>query len=179
MNNKVKAGLLYGLPTIIIFGLFMLGHKFINPEHDRLEQLEAPTEVIEQVTTSKKNDDLENSRSNDALFGVPEYRYFSFKKSMTGNIPNSTKLFSFDVAVSLLESSLKITELMTVLEELEPQITPMILEQTTGMTSDILLTEDGRTAWKLKMKQILNVTLEKWGYKGFIHTVEITSFIVS
>ena len=98
---------------------------------------------------------------------------------MTGNIPNSTKLFSFDVAVSLLESSLQITELMTILEELEPQITPMILEQTTGMTSDILLTEDGRTAWKLKMKQILNVTLEKWGYKGFIHTVEITSFIVS
>ena len=175
MKNTVKLSMLYVLPGAIVLGAFFMGHKTVNPEVERLSPPVESIKIPEPASVSNEDD----TPQAEELFGGPEYQYFPYKRTMIGNVPGTNQLFSFEVAVALYENHLTANSLMDTLAELETQLTPMILDQALGMSSEVLLSVSGREGLKLKIKNILNDTLEKWGYKPFIDSVEITSFVVT
>ena len=175
MKNAAKIGMLYVLPGVIVLGAFFLGHKSMDPDVDRLSPPEESIEIMEPVPAPSEEDQTQI----EGFFGGPEYQYFPYRTTIIGNIPGTNQLFSFEIAVALYENRLTANSSMDTLTELETQLTPMILDQALGMSSEDLLSKDGREALKLKIKNMLNDTLAKWGHTPFIHSVEITSFVVT
>ena len=175
MKNAAKIGMLYVLPGVIVLGAFFLGHKLIDPDVDRLLPPEESIKITKPEPASSEKDQTQI----EGIFVGPEYQYFPYRSTMIGNIPGTNQLFSFEIAVALYENSLTANSLMDTLAELETQLTPMILDQALGISSEVLLSGGGREALKLKIKNMLNDTLTKWGHTPFIHSVEITSFVVT
>ena len=114
-----------------------------------------------------------------AMLGLPQYQYFPYRTALVGNIEDTNQLFSFEIAVAVYDKKIFANASMDVLAELELQLTPLILNQTVGMSAEVLLSKDGRETLKLQIKDMLNETLEKWGHSRFIHAVEITSFVIT
>jgi flagellar basal body-associated protein FliL len=114
-----------------------------------------------------------------AMLGLPQYQYFPYRTTLVGNIEDTNQLFSFEIAVAVYDKKIFANASMDVLAELELQLTPLILNQTVGMTAEVLLSKDGRETLKLQIKDMLNETLEKWGHSPFVHAVEITSFVIT
>jgi flagellar basal body-associated protein FliL len=181
MIGKLKIGLLYVLPGIIVLGAFSAGHMSITPEADRLadpNDVAEITEPVEEVDADAGGGDAAAGAAA-AMLGLPQYQYFPYRTTLVGNIEDTNQLFSFEIAVAVYDKKIFANASMDVLAELELQLTPLILNQTVGMSADVLLSKDGRETLKLQIKDMLNETLEKWGHSPFVHAVEITSFVIT
>lgn len=177
--SLIKVGLLYVLPGALVLGAFFGGHMLITPERDRLAD---PNETVVLVEPEEEPTAKSEGASDSAvasLLGPPQYQYFPYRTTLVGNISDTDQLFSFEVAVAVYDTHMSANSSMDVLAELELQLTPMILDLTVGMKAETLLSQDGREALKLRIKDMLNDTLAKWGHEPFIRSVEITSFVVT
>ena len=185
MINRLVSFALYGLPATLVLLSFMLGHSSIKPEQDRLQ---APNEIgldnIEADVDETENDTNQNSDASSEddpalTLGTPGFQYYPYPSTIIGNVPNSTKLFSFEIAVAIYDTSLAANVMITTLEEREPQLRPLILENAVDLDENVLLSKDGRLQLKENIKKTINDYLARWGYEPFIHAVEITSFIIT
>lgn len=179
MTSKLKIGLLYVLPAIAVLSAFFVGHISISPEADRLADPTNTAVVIEPVVEVDAESGDAAQGAAAAMLGLPQYQYFPYRTTLVGNIEDTNQLFSLEIAVAVYDKKIFANASMDVLAELEMQLTPMILDQTVGMTAEVLLSKDGRETLKLNIKDMLNEALEKWGHSPFVHAVEITSFVVT
>ena len=179
MARKLKIGLLYGLPGTIVLSAFFAGHMSISPEADRLADPSDATAVVEPVEEVDAEGSDAAAGAAAAMLGLPQYQYFPYRTTLVGNIEGTNQLFSLEIAVAVYDKKIYANSSMDVLAELEMQLTPLILDQAIGMTAEVLLSKLGRETLKLQIKDMLNETLEKWGYSPFVHAVEITSFVVT
>ena len=180
MRAPIKLAALYGLPASLTIGAFSIGHLSISPETSPLNppNVEAINEAAsEQDAEEPSVDDTELAEGN--ILSEPDFQYYPYPSTVIGNIPGSNKLFSFEIAVSIFETPLSASNLMSALEEREPQLRPVILDQTVDLTEEALLSKEGRSNLAELIKASINNSLIRWGYEPFIHSVEITSFIVT
>jgi len=185
MKKHLISFALYGLPALLILLAFMIGHATIEPEQDRLKDpakvvKEAAAAEIEEKQSDSDQSDEATDEDNPALaLGEPGFQYYSYPSTIIGNVPNSTKLFSFEIAVSIYDTPLAANVMITTLEEREPQLRPLILENAVDLDESVLLSKSGRADLEEDIKQTINTYLARWGYDPFIHAVEITSFIIT
>ncbi len=170
---------LYGLPAVVTFAAFSLGHMSIKPEQDRLAPPEALVE--EQLEVAPEEEEATDEVPDDVgpTLLVPGYQYYPYPAAIVGNVPGSNSLFSFEIAVSIYETPLNSNGLIDILEEREPQLRPLILAEAVGLNEEVLLSYEGRIQLAETIKETINMYLVKWGYDPFIHAVEFTSFIIT
>ncbi len=184
MKKHAISFALYGLPAVIILTAFAFGHSSINPEEGRSQSLEASLKDAEQTkpsTSAEEEEPAEDGSETDnaAVFSTPDYQYYPFPSAIVGNVPNTNKLFSFEIAVSIFDTALAGNVMISTLEEREPQLRPLILENAVALNEDVLLYKSGRDALAENIKDTINTYLARWGYDPFVHSVEITSFIIT
>jgi len=180
VKKKVISAALYGAPALVTLLVFAAGHSTISPQSDRLDALNPPTPTIE-IEAPPENTDASAQETNEEGFvlATPGYEYYPYPSTIIGNVPGSNKLFSFEIAVSIFEAPLNANSMMTTLEEREPQLRPLILAQAVDLDEDVLLSREGRQLLSEKIKATINDYLERWGYEPFIHSVELTSFLIT
>lgn len=185
MKKHLISFALYGLPALLVLLAFMIGHATIQPEQDRLKD---PTQVAKEIVAIETEDDQpdvdqdqEAADDDDPalVLGEPDFQYYPYPSTIIGNVPNSTKLFSFEIAVSIYDTPLAANVMISTLEEREPQLRPLILENAVDLDESILLSKSGRADLEEDIKETINTYLVRWGYDPFIHAVEITSFIIT
>lgn len=180
MKKVLLSAALYGAPALITLLVFAAGHNTISPQSDRLDALNPPNTPIE-IEAPPENTDASAQETDEDGFAIatPGYEYYPYPSTIIGNVPGSNKLFSFEIAVSIFESPLNASSMMTTLEEREPQLRPLILAQAAELNEEVLLSREGRQLLSEKIKTTINDYLERWGYEPFIHSVELTSFLIS
>jgi flagellar basal body-associated protein FliL len=183
MKKMALSAALYGAPALITLLVFAAGHSTISPQSDRLDALNPPSPPIETeaVPENPENTDASAQATDEAGFvlATPGYEYYPYPSTIIGNVPGTNKLFSFEIAVSIFESPLNASNMMTTLEEREPQLRPLILAQAVDLDEETLLSREGRQLLSEKIKTTINDYLERWGYEPFIHSVELTSFLIT
>lgn len=185
MKKHLISFALYGLPALLVLLAFMIGHATIEPEQDRLKDpVQAAKEIVAIETEDNQPDVDQGQEAADdddpaLVLGEPDFQYYPYPSTIIGNVPNSTKLFSFEIAVSIYDTPLAANVMISTLEEREPQLRPHILENAIDLDESILLSKSGRADLEEDIKETINTYLVRWGYDPFIHTVEITSFIIT
>ena len=175
----IKVGLLYVLPGTLVLGAFFGGHMLISPARDRLADPNENVVLVDPEVEPAAESEGGGESAVASLVGLPEYQYFPYRTTLVGNISDTNQLFSFNVALTVYDTKLAANSSMDILAELELQLTPMILDLTVGMRAETLLSKEGREALKLRIKNMLNETLAKWGHDPFVRSVDITSFVVT
>jgi flagellar basal body-associated protein FliL len=181
MKQIAINGALYGLPGLIVLILFFSGHGTISPQEDILDKRN-PAPVEEEIKPEEEPEPEQAEVIEGQEPGIimkPSFHYYPFPSTIMGNVPGTNQLFSFEIAVSIFETSLNASSLMKTLEEREPQLRPIILEQATDLDADTLLSSEGRDLLREKIKTQINLHLQKWGHEPFITSVEFTSFLIT
>ena len=180
MKKMVRSAALYGAPALVTLVVFAAGHSTISPQSDRLDALNPPAPSLE-IDAPPENTDASVQATDEAGFvlATPGYEYYPYPSTIIGNVPGSNKLFSFEIAVSIFASPLNASNMMTTLEEREPQLRPLILAEAVDLEEEVLLTKEGRHLLSENIKATINDYLERWGYEPFIHSVEFTSFLIT
>lgn len=180
MKQLAINGALYGLPAAIVLGVFFAGHSSIAPQKDIIEQRSPQAEAPAEAEPPQELETAEADPAQDpSMIMKPSYHYYPYPANFMGNLPGSNQLFSFELAVSIFETALNASTLMKTLEEREPQLRPIILEQTQGLDGDTLLSREGRNQLRENIKTQINNHLVKWGFEPFVTSVEFTSFLIT
>lgn len=178
---------LYLIPAILVIGGFSAGHLLYPAERDRLvghlietgkipDPADAP--VPEETEEAEVKLDANGQPIDPALL-LPTYRYFEMVMPFTGNFSDSERLYKIQLAFSIHQSRMESDGIIAKLQELEPQIRPVIVTELIGLTDEMLSSSENRKELLGRLLILVNEELIKLELGAVVEDIVITDLALT
>jgi flagellar basal body-associated protein FliL len=168
---------LYLLPAILVIGGFSAGHLLYPAESDRLVGHLIETGKIPDPEAEVQLD--ANGQPIDPALLLPTYRYFEMVMPFTGNFSDSERLYKIQLAFSIHKSRMESDGIITKLQELEPQIRPVIVTELIGLTDEMLSSSENRAELLGRLLIVVNDELIKLELGAVVEDIVITDLALT
>ena len=97
----------------------------------------------------------------------------------TGNFADSERLYKMQVAFSIHQSRMESDGIITKLQELEPQIRPVIVTELIGLTDEMLSSSENRAELLGRLLIVVNDELIKLELGAVVEDIVITDLALT
>jgi len=178
---------LYLMPAILVFVGFSAGHLLYPAERDRLVRHMIETGKIPDPADAPVPEETEeaevkldaNGQPIDPALLLPTYRYFEMVMPFTGNFSDSERLYKIQLAFSIHKSRMESDGIIAKLQELEPQIRPVIVTELIGLTDEMLSSSENRADLLDQLLIVVNDELIKLELGAVVEDIVITDLALT
>ena len=183
-----KSVVLYILPALIVFIIFIMMHNFlVQPPLSREEILTLINDKNEEEISKRNSDEeidtAENTaeeieQGSDIPFIGPQHFYHSFTGALATDLKNGSGILTIEIAVSIFMGKLNAEAYFENFKEFEPALRSSILALMRTKTKEQLETNQGKETLQLEILETINGELFRLGAKPEIKTVQLTKLLL-
>jgi flagellar basal body-associated protein FliL len=165
-----KTARYWGAPLLVLI-LFSIGYGLTTSKTPAKE-------VVEVAEVVQEEDIVAGLDETGSMFLAPIYRYYTVVFPFNGNITDSNKLFSIELAFGVHKNKIEADAMIISLDDYEPRLRPSLFEVLMTMALSDARSVEGKLKIRKHLTEAANSMLIELGDEPFIDDVVFINFSI-